>query len=170
MRYLPRGKWQRRHRGNPDSRLVRYLASGQGFAAVVAADQDIANEAVLRSARDCSNVRVVSVSARDHGFDRLASLLEGGKFPHSTGETDPILVALAAARSEPCPLVIVAGDADLASPRSLERLRIAGESFADDSVPVRLVLCGGSFLLNLLELPRLRGLSTRVTLQIRLKS
>lgn len=170
MRYLPRSKWQRRHRGIPDSRLVRYLASGQGCAAVVATDQHVATDAVLRSAGDPSEVRVVTVSARNHGFDALACLLRGGKLQHSAGETDPILAELAAARSQSCPLIIVAGDADLASPRSLERLRIAGESFADESVAVRLVFCGGSFLLNLLELPRLRGLSTRVTLQIRLES
>jgi type II secretory pathway predicted ATPase ExeA len=110
------------------------------------------------------------VSARFKGLDSVAELLRRGRTSAPAAEIEPILVELAAARTEGGPLFIVVHDADFACAGALDRLRIATESFSDESVQIRLVLCGGAFLLHLLELPQLRGLSTRVTSLIRLQS
>jgi type II secretory pathway predicted ATPase ExeA len=162
-----RGRFRRRR--NLESRLARYLASGQGYAVVVGGDQDALTAAISRSTRSMPELRVVSTSARQNRLNALAALLQGARSSVTTvSEIDTALGEIAAARSGEASIVIVIRDADLASPESLERLRIAAEKFSDATVPVRLVLSGSRFLLTLLELPRLAGLATRVTARIQL--
>ena len=157
------------HRRNLELRLARYLTSGQGYAVVVGGDQDALKAAISRSTGSMPELRVVSTSARHNGLNALASLLQGSRSSApAVSEIDAALGEIAAARSGEASIVIVIRDADLASPGSLERLRIAAEKFSGETGPVRLVLSGSRFLLTLLELPRLRGLSTRVTARIQL--
>ena len=162
-----RGRLGRRR--NLELRLARYLANGQGYAVVVGGDQDALKAAILRSTRSLPDLRVVSTSARHNRLNALAALLQGAHSSATTvSEIDTALSEIATARSGEASIVIVIRDADLASPESLERLRIAAEKFSGEAGPVRLVFSGSRFLLTLLELPRLAGLATRVTARIQL--
>lgn len=151
-------------------RLARYLADGQGCATVVGDDQDAIETVIARSAGSVPNVRVLSISARANGLATITSLLRGS-IPAGAGHSpqfDAMLGEIAAARSGVLTLIIAVRDADMATPESLERIRIAAETFAAGSTPVRLVFSGGRFLPTLLEIPRLRGLATRVTARLEL--
>ena len=153
-----------------ESRLARYLAEGQGCAMVIGDDQDAIEKVISRSARSVAGVRILSVSARAIGLAPVTALLRGS-LPASAGQSaqlDAMLGEMAAARSGVLTLIIAVRDADMATPESLDRIRIAAETFATDSTPVRLVFSGGRFLPTLLETPRLRGLATRVTARLEL--
>lgn len=152
------------HHHNLEFRLSRYLTAGQGFAVVVGDDQEALEKAISRSLRSTEGVRALSVSGRQDGLRNLVSLLQGSRPPASmTSEVDAMLGEIAAARSATLSMVVVVRDADLCTPDALEQIRIAAESFGSPGVPIRLVLTGGRFLPTLLDLPRLRGLATRVT-------
>lgn len=155
-------------RNQLEFRLARYLTAGQGFAVVVGDDQEAVEDAISRCVRSIEGVRALSVSGRLNGLDALVALLQGSRAPVGSRDLDAMLAEIAAARSATLSIVVVVRDADLCTPESLEQIRIAAESFASPSVPVRLIFTGGRFLPTLLDLPRLRGLATRVTARFEL--
>jgi hypothetical protein len=152
-------------------RLARYLSAGQGCAVVIGDDQQILESTISRSLRSLDGVRVLSVSARENGLEGLVSLMHGSRSAQpSHSNLDSMLAEIAAARSGMLSMAVVVRDADLASPGALEQIRIAAEAFTSSTIPVRLILTGGIFLRTLLELPRLRGLATRVTARFELSN
>jgi type II secretory pathway predicted ATPase ExeA len=150
------------------SRLNRFMAAGHGHCVVVGEDVAAIRDTVLRAAMQVSGMRILRLSARFERLNLLADLMHGSFAQSRTDassypELDAMFSEIAAARAGGFVLLVLIEDADLASTESLERARIAVETFASNTVPVRIVLLGGTFLPTILGLPRMRGLASRIS-------
>jgi type II secretory pathway predicted ATPase ExeA len=117
---------------------------------VTAKDVDEAEQTVDAAIESVAPYRVIRISATVGGQsdrDVLSSSIE-------TLADD--------ARSAGRSIVVVIADADLASAKQLERIRLDLEGVKGGIDLVRLVLIGCPVLSRILELPSARGLATRV--------
>jgi type II secretory pathway predicted ATPase ExeA len=117
---------------------------------VTARNVDEAEEAVEAAIAAAEPYRVVRVSAMAEGQpsrDFLAESIE-----------EMAVEARGAGRS----VVVVVSDADLASAKQLERIRLELEGPKAGIDTVRMVLVGSPVLTRILELPSARALATRV--------
>jgi hypothetical protein len=155
-------------RRSVQGRLDRFLAAGQGHAVVVGEDLQSIRDSVLRAAMQVRGMRILRLSARYDRLNLLADLMHGSFRLGPNGQmrgsdVDAMFGEIAAARAGGFPLLVLVEDADLASPESLERARIAADAFASKTIPVRMVLIGGTFLPRMLDMPRMSGLASRIT-------
>jgi hypothetical protein len=117
--------------------------------------------------------RVLRVSATSDGIgvlgeDVLEFASEGGPSRGGRKASSPIGGLVEEARAVAKPVVVVVADADLASVKRLESLRIQLDAAPGAIDVVRMVLIGCPVLSRILELPSARGLSSRVGMQVRL--
>jgi len=131
-------------------RVARALRTGSGHLVVTAKDVDEAEQTVDAAIESVAPYRVIRISATLGGQsdrDVLSSSIE-------TLADD--------ARSAGRSIVVVIADADLASAKQLERIRLDLEGVKGGIDLVRMVLIGCPVLSRILELPSARGLATRV--------
>jgi type II secretory pathway predicted ATPase ExeA len=152
-----------------ETRLVRYLTDGQGYAALVGDDQFELKRALGAALDRVPGIRVISASGRLGHIERLTTSIVGsrarrGRTP-GRSKVEHLFEEIAQARSRGVSLVVVVEDADLAAVPSLEHLRMACEALATNTIKVRIVLLGGSFLAEMLSHPTLAALQNRVESQ-----
>jgi hypothetical protein len=166
-------------RGDGDAREVarvsRALRVGSGHVVVTASDVERAENLVETAIAAADPYRVLWVSATTDGIvalagDVLAFAAESGpRMPRARDKVlSPIGGLIEEARTAAKPVVVVVADADLASVKRLESLRIQLDSAPGAIDVVRMVLIGCPVLSRILELPAARGLSSRVGMKIRL--
>jgi hypothetical protein len=119
--------------------------------------------------------RVVRISATTDGLaalagDVLSFAADGG--PSVSRARDKVWSPLGGlieeARAAARPVVVVVADADLASAKRLESLRIQLDAAPGAIEVVRMVLIGCPVLSRILDLPSARGLKSRVGMHVRL--
>lgn len=143
-----------RRRGDPDvKRIARALRFGAGHVAVMAADVEQAEALVDAAIEEVGPARVMRVAANT---EKVLSLVRD-------------LMAMVAANPAGGAVVVVISDADLASVKQLERLRVQLESGAEPIEKLRMVLVGGRVLQRILDLPAARAFSSRIGLKILLE-
>ena len=136
--------------GSSVVRVARALRTGAGHVVVTSRDVEQAEEAVDAAIESAAPYRVVRISATAEG-QSVRDVLSSS------------IAALADdARSAGRSIVVVVADADLASAKQLERIRLDLEGAKAGIDLVRLVLIGCPVLSRILELPSARGLATRV--------
>ena len=155
------------------ARIVRGLRLGAGHVVVTAVDVDRAEDLVEAAIASADPFRVLRVSATTDGLalagDVLAFAADSGPgVRHARDKaSSPIAGLIAEARAAGRPIVVVVADADLASVKRLEALRIQLDCAPGAIEAVRMVLIGCPVLSRILELPSARGLSSRVGMQVR---
>lgn len=119
--------------------------------------------------------RVLRISATTDGLAALASdvlafAADGGPTVRRARDkvSSPLGGLIDEARAAARPVVVVVADADLASAKRLESLRIQLDAAPGAIEVVRMVLIGCPVLSRILELPSARGLKSRVGMQVRL--
>jgi hypothetical protein len=157
------------------ARVSRALRLGSGHVVVTASDVERAESLVEAAIAAVDPYRVLWVSATTDGIvalagDVLAFVAESGPTLPRTEDNplSPIGGLIAEARRAGKPVVVVVADADLASIKRLESLRIQFDATPGAIDVVRLVLIGCPVLFRILELPAARGLTSRVGMKIRL--
>ena len=166
-------------RGDDDSpevaRVSRALRVGAGHVVVTASDVERAESLVEAAVAAAGPYRVLWVSATTEGLvalagDVLAFAAENGpSVPRSRDKAlAPIGALIAEARAAAKPVVVVVADADLASVKRLESLRIHLDAAPGAIDVVRMVLIGCPVLSRILELPAARGLSSRIGMKVQL--
>jgi len=131
-------------------RVARALRTGAGHVVITARDVEEAEETVDAAIASAEPYRVVRISATVEGqSDRevlASSIAELADEARSAGRS----------------VVVVVADADLASAKQLDRIRLDLEGARCGIDLVRMVLIGCPVLSRILELPSARGLATRV--------
>ena len=157
------------------ARVTRALRVGSGHVVVTAADVERAEDLVEAALGAVDPYRVLWVSATTDGIvalagDVLAFAAESGPGIARARQKalSPIAGLIEEARAAAKPVVVVVADADLASVKRLESLRIQLDAAPGAIDVVRMVLIGCPVLSRILELPSARGLSSRVGMQVRL--
>jgi hypothetical protein len=157
------------------ARVSRALRVGSGHIVVTAADVERAETLVEAAIAAVEPYRVLWVSATTDGIvtfagDVLAFAAVGGVSAASPANkiVSPIGGLIDEARGVGKPVVVVVADADLASVKRLESIRIQLDAAPGAIDVVRIVLVGCPVLSRILELPAARGLSSRVGMQVRL--
>jgi type II secretory pathway predicted ATPase ExeA len=152
-----------------EARLVRYLIDGQGYAALIGDNQFELKRALDAALDRVPDLRVISSSGRLGHIERLTTSIVGsrarrGRAP-GRSKIEHLFEEIAQARSRGVSLLLVVEDADLAAVPSLDHLRMACEALATNTVKVRVVLLGGSFLAEMLSHPSLAALQNRIESQ-----
>jgi len=156
------------------ARIARALRVGSGHVVVIARDVERAENLVESAIVLAEPYRVLRVSATTDGMavlasDLLAFAAESGPDVRRARDkvSSPVGGLMAEARAVGRPVVVVVADADLASIKRLESLRIQLDSAPGAIEIVRMILIGCPVLSRILDLPSARGLSSRVGLQVR---
>lgn len=156
------------------ARIARALRVGSGHVVVIARDVEEAENLVESAIALADPYRVLRVSATTDGMavlasDLLAFAAESGPDVRRSRDkvSSPVAGLMAEARAAGRPVVVVVADADLASIKRLESLRIQLDSAPGAIEIVRMVLIGCPVLSRILDLNAARGLSSRVGLQVR---
>jgi hypothetical protein len=155
------------------ARITRGLRVGAGHVVVTAVDVDRAEDLVEAAIASANPFRVLRISTTTDGFALAGDVLAfaAGGAPSVRRARDkvssPIAGLIEEARGAGRPIVVVVADADLASVKRLEALRIQLDCAPGAIEVVRMVLVGCPVLLRILELPSARGLSSRVGMQVR---
>lgn len=166
-------------RGDADAREVarvsRALRLGSGHVVVTASDVERAESLVETAIAAVDPYRVLWVSATTDGIvalagDVLAFAAESGPTVPRVRDkaVSPIGRLIEEARAAAKPVVVVVADADLASVKRLESLRIQLDAAPGAIDVVRMVLIGCPVLSRILELPAARGLTSRVGMKVQL--
>jgi len=156
------------------ARIARALRVGSGHVVVIGRDVERAENLVESAIALAEPYRVLRVSATTDGMavlasDLLAFAAQSGPDVRRARDkvSSPVAGLMAEARAAGRPVVVVVADADLASIKRLESLRIQLDSAPGAIEVVRMVLIGCSVLSRILDLTSARGLSSRVGLQVR---
>jgi type II secretory pathway predicted ATPase ExeA len=142
---------------------------------VTARDVETAESLVETALAVADPYRVLRISATTDGLaalagDVLAFAAEGGPGVRRARDkvSSPIGGLIDEARAAARPVVVVVADADLASAKRLESLRIQLDAAPGAIEVLRMVLIGCPVLTRILDLPSARGLRSRVGMQVRL--
>jgi hypothetical protein len=159
--------------GRDLARLARALRVGSGHVVVTARDVERAENLVDVALAIVDPYRVLRISATIDGLavlagDALAFASERGPGVRRARDkvSSPIGGLVDEARAAGRPVVVVVADADLASVKNLESLRIQLDAAPGAIGVVRMVLIGCPVLSRILELPSARGLRSRVGMQL----
>ena len=161
--------------GRDVARIARALRVGSGHVVVTARDVEKAESLVETALAVADPYRVLRISATTDGLaalagDALAFAAEGGPGVRRARDkvSSPIGGLIDEARAAARPVVVVVADADLASAKRLESLRIQLDAAPGAIEVLRMVLVGCPVLTRILDLPSARGLRSRVGMQVRL--
>jgi type II secretory pathway predicted ATPase ExeA len=161
--------------GRDVARIARALRVGSGHVVVTARDVEKAENLVETALVVTAPYRVLRISATTDGLaalagDVLAFAADGGPSVRRARDkvSSPLGGLIDEARAAARPVVVVVADADLASAKRLESLRIQLDAAPGAIEVVRMVLIGCPVLSRILELPSARGLKSRVGMQVRL--
>lgn len=161
--------------GRDVARIARALRVGSGHVVVTARDVEKAETLVETALVATDPYRVMRISATTDGLAALAG--DALEFAADSGPSvrrardkvaSPLGGLIDEARAAARPVVVVVADADLASAKRLESLRIQLDAAPGAIEIVRMVLIGCPVLSRILDLPSARGLKSRVGMQVRL--
>ena len=138
-------------------RVARALRMGVGHVVVTARDIEQAEKTVDDALASVDSYRILRLSAIN-GTESTSGRLCDDETPSIASLSDE-------ARAEGRRVFVIISDADLASVKQLESLRMRVEAAPSSGDSVRMVLIGSPVLSRILQLPSARGLASRVGMQ-----